>query len=383
VSKPSRYLITRHLNLLHHLVRPARGGAAAVLVVFAFLLVLAAKAGLVGIPLALLVISWFFKYAYVLFDHTVRGFDEPPTLDIQMMNPVNEQRPLAQVAILALIGYAVYLTQEHFGAIAAVVLAIVCLFFLPASVAILGLESNILKAANPVYWFSLVRGLGILYGAVLLVVLGYALVLRLLGALDLWLPVEIGIGMFAVLSVFSFLGGALYERRHELNLETWVSPERTAALETQQTLRENDQLVHEAYGLMRAGAHIKCFGMLEEWLKGRGSSPEDYRWLCERTASWDDPRYVTRLTEELVARLLMLKRTGEALDLVGQRLDLDPGFRPKSAADTLSIAQLAARGGGAPRVARILLSDFAARFAGDSQVATAQALKDHLGPLTP
>ncbi len=171
-----------HLNLLHHLLRPARGGAAAVLVVFAFLLVLATKAGLVGIPLALLVISWFFKYAYVLFDHTVRGFDEPPTLDIQMMNPVNEQRPLAQVAILGLIGYAVYLAQEHFGGGAAAGLAIACLFFLPASVAILGLESNILKAANPVYWFSLVRGLGMLYGAVLLVVLGYALVLRLLGA---------------------------------------------------------------------------------------------------------------------------------------------------------------------------------------------------------
>jgi uncharacterized membrane protein YGL010W len=375
--------MTRHLNLLHHLARPARGGAAAVLVVFAFLLVLAAKARLVGIPLALLVISWFFKYAYVLFDHTVRGFDEPPTLDIQMMNPVNEQRPLAQVAILGLIGFAVYLTQEHFGATAAAGLAIVCLFFLPASVAILGLESNILKAANPVDWFSLVRGLGILYGAVLLVVLGYALVLRLLAAVDLWLPVEIGVGMFAVLSVFSFLGGALYERRHELNLDTWVSPERTAALKTQQTLRENDQLVHEAYGLMRAGAHIKSFRMLEEWLKGRGYTPEDYRWLCDRTASWDDPRYVTRLTEEFVARLLMLKRTGEALDVVGQRLKLDPSFRPKSAADTLSVAQLAASGGGAPRVARILLSDFAARFAGDSHVATAQALKDHLGPPAP
>jgi hypothetical protein len=371
-----------HLNLLHHLVRPARGGAAAVLVVFAFLLVLAAKARLVGIPLAFLVISWFFKYAYVLFDHTVRGFDEPPTLDIQMMNPI-EQRPLAQVAILGLIGYAVYLTQEHFGAIAAAGLAIVCLFFLPASIAILGLESNILKAANPVYWFSLVRGLGILYGAVLLVVLGYALGLRLLGALDLWMPVEIGIGMFAVLSAFSFLGGALYERRHELNLETWVSPERTAALETRQALRENDRLVHEAYGLMRAGAHVKSFRMLEEWLKSRGYTPTDYHWLCERTASWDDPRYVTRLTEELVARLLMLKRTGEALNVVGQRLNLDPTFRPKSAADTLSIAQLAARGGGAPRVARILLSDFAARFGGDSHVATAQALKDHLGPLAP
>jgi uncharacterized membrane protein YGL010W len=372
-----------HLNLLRHLFRPARGGAVAVVVVFAFLLFMAAKASLVGIPLALLVISWFFKYAYILFDHTVRGFDEPPTLDIQMMNPIDEQRPLAQVVILGIISYAVYQTYDHFGTGAAVGLAIACLFFLPASVAILGLESNILKAAYPVYWFNLVRGLGILYGAVLLVIVAYALGLRLLLAFDLWLPVEVVIGMFAVLSVFSFLGGALYERRHELNLETWVSPERTATLENQQTQRENDKVVHEAYGLMRADSHIKSFQMLEDWLKSHGNTPEDYRWLCERTLSWDDPRYVTRLSEELVARLLTLKRTGEALDVVTQRLDLDPKFRPKSAADTLAIAQLAARGGGAPRLARILLSDFAARFAGDPHVTTALALKDHLGPLAP
>src|SRR3984957_8986591 len=372
-----------HLNLLHHLFRPARGGAAAVVVVFAFLLFIAVKASLVGLPLALLVISWFFKYAYILFDHTVRGFDEPPTLDIQMMNPVDEQRPLGQVAILGLIGYAVYLTQQHFGTPAAFGLAAICLFFLPASVAILGLESNLLKAAYPVYWFSLVRGLGILYGAVLLVIIAYALGLKLLWTLDLWLPFELSIGMFAVLSVFSFLGGALYERRHDLNLETWVSPERTAALEEKQTQRENDKHVHQAYGLMRAGSHIKSFQMLEDWLKSRGSTPEDYRWLCERTVSWDDPRYVTRLTEELVARLLTLKRTGEALGVVVQRVNLDPNFRPKSAADTLAIAQLAARGGGASRLARTLLSDFAERFAGDPRVATALALKDHLGPLAP
>jgi hypothetical protein len=228
-----------------------------------------------------------------------------------------------------------------------------------------------------------VRGLGILYGAVLLVILAYALALKLLWVFDLWLPVEVVIGMFAVLSVFSFLGGALYERRHELNLETWVSPERTAALEEKHTRRESDKQVHEAYGLMRAGSHIKCFQMLEDWLRSRGNAPEDYRWLCERTLSWDDPRYVTRLTEEHVARLLTLKRSGEALDVVAQRLNLDPKFRPKSAPDTLAIAQLAARGGGASRLARILLSDFADRFAGDPQLPAALELKDHLGPLAP
>ncbi len=347
--------------------------------VFAFLLVMAAKARLVGIPLALLVTSWFFKYAYILFDHTVRGFDEPPTLDIQMMNPIDEQRPLAQVAILGLIGYAVYLTQEHFGATAAAGLAIVCLFFLPASVAILGLESNILKAANPVYWFSLVRGLGILYGAVLLVILGYALVLRLLWAFDLWLPVEVVIGMFAVLSVFSFLGGALYERRHELNLETWVSPERTAALQEKQTQRENDRHVHEAYGLMRAGSHVKSFQMLEDWLKSRGNAPEDYRWLCERTLSWDDPRYVTRLTEELRRTPSDAEAHRRSIGRGGPTIEPGSDLSAQVGGGYLAIAQLAARGGGAPRAGPHPALGLRRALRGRPPRAAALALKDHLG----
>jgi len=331
-----------------------------------------------GIPMALLLISWYFKYAYILFDHTVRGFDEPPTLDIQMVNPVNEQRPLGQVLILGLIYFAVKQAQQFLGIPAAFALAGVCLFFLPASVAVLGLDRNILKAAYPVAWFRLVHGLGMLYGAVLLVIFGYGLGLVVLWKLDVPVPVDIALGMFALLSVFSFLGGALYERRDELGIETWVSPERTAALKSKEELRENDKLVLDAYGLMRANAHVKSWQVLADWLKSRGNAPEDYRWLCERTVTWDDPRYITRLTEELVARLLVLKRSGEALDVVAQRLNQDPGFRPKSAADTLSVAQLAARGGGAPRVARALLADFAARFAGDPRVAVAEALAHHL-----
>jgi amino acid transporter len=82
----------RRLNLLH-LVRPARGGAIGGVIVFAVLLTLGGKPALIGIPAALISLSWFFKYAYIVFDHGVRSLDEPPALDIAMLNPVDEQRP--------------------------------------------------------------------------------------------------------------------------------------------------------------------------------------------------------------------------------------------------------------------------------------------------
>jgi hypothetical protein len=368
-----------HTRLLRHLIRPTRGGAAAVVIVFALLSVIAAKAGLIGIPLALVVTSWFFKYAYILFDHTARGFDEPPVLDIQMINPVDEQRPMAQLLILILIYALVKLADHYWGPAAATVATIGFALLLPASIAVLGLESNILKAANPVEWLRLIRGLGSLYGLVLLIIALYATGVALLGRLDLWLPIETATGMFAVLSVFSFLGGALYERRHELGLETWVSPEQTEEIQRKHELRESENIVTEAYGLMRANAHVKAWQKLNDWLTSRGHALEDYRWLREHVSSWDDQRYINRVTEDYVDRLLLSKRTGEALDVVAKRLSVDQSFRPKSAADTLAIAQMAVRGGGLPRVARILLADFAARFAGDPRVAAAEALARHLG----
>src|SRR3979411_426592 len=103
-------------KLLTTLLRPTRGGAAGVLIVFAVLLSMASHAGLMGLPMALILTSWFFKYAYVLLDHTARGFDEPPTLDIEMVNPFNEQRPLAQIAILGLIYLGVHFAQASLGA---------------------------------------------------------------------------------------------------------------------------------------------------------------------------------------------------------------------------------------------------------------------------
>jgi hypothetical protein len=99
---------------------------------------------------------------------------------------------------------------------------------------------------------------------------------------------------------------------------------------------------------MRAGSHTKAWALLQDWLASRGHAISDYHWLCEHVAHWHDPRYSNRLTEDYVDKLLLLKDRGRALDVVRQRLDEDPSFRPKTAAATLSIAELAAQGGGLP-----------------------------------
>ena len=143
-----------------------------------------------------------------------------------MLNPLNGSRSLAQVLILCLIYAAVKFTRHAAGSTATLILAGVAILLLPASVAILGLERNPIKAANPVPWVRMVIALGPLSALALVVIAGYALLMALLARWALWLPLQVALSLFFTLSLFSTLGGALYERRHELDLETSIPPQK-------------------------------------------------------------------------------------------------------------------------------------------------------------
>src|SRR5687768_10054375 len=93
---------------LKYLLIPLRGASLVLIVTFSILLLIASSGGLLGLPLALLTISWFFKYGFVLLDHVADGVMEPPVLAIEMINPVNESRPVG--LLLVVFGYG-FLTQ--------------------------------------------------------------------------------------------------------------------------------------------------------------------------------------------------------------------------------------------------------------------------------
>jgi hypothetical protein len=329
--------------------------------------------------LGIILVSWFFKYGYVLLDYSSRGVDESPVLDITMLNPLDEQRPLAQLLILGAVVGVIVVVGMRLSLTAAWVLSGLWGLVVPASVAVLAIEGNPFKAIYPVALARMMAGLGVFYLLVLAVIGLYIGLALLIGKIDVGFLIGCLFDSFAILSVFSVLGGALYERRHELGLDAWHSPERSGEREREAQRRRDAHEIADAYGLTRANQHTQAWAKLQAWLQSRGHAIEDYHWLCDRTASWSDTRYVTRLTEEYIERLLRAKRTGEALEAAASRLRADPSFRPKTAASTLKLAELAARAGGRRSVARTLIGNFAERFAGDPLLPSADALKHNLG----
>ena len=365
------------LAIRSHLLRPLKGGAPSLIIVFAIGITIAESAGLIGIALGLILLSWYSKYAFILFDHVVSGVEEPPALDIQMVNPADEQRPLAMLCILAGMYWLCHALSAFVAGWVGAVAAGVLLFCLPACAAVLGLESSVFKALNPAAWFRIVSGLRGLYLVLIALIAVYVFVIMEISRFELWRPVQLALLLFSGLSIFSLLAGFLYERRDEVGMEVVHSPEKTEARKVADDISAAAKLVDTAYGQMRSSQHIEAWKTLSDWLSSRGHDLKDYEWLSGRIDTWGDQRYRNRIAEEYIDRLMAANRNSLALEVAARALKRDAQFRPKSAQATLRLAHIAASGG-APRTARALLEDFAKKFDGSPEIDAAAMLAQRL-----
>ena len=141
---------------------------------------------------------------------------------------------------------------------------------------------------------------------------------------------RIALLMYAWLAIFSLLGGVLWERRLDIGLDDAHTPEHidTGDDEAAPDERVRDREIDRIYAEWRGGAHANAWKSTLA-LVDSGSDPiVELRWLYQRAAQWPDGRLADRLARELLPRLLAKRSTGEALDLVRERLRKDPRFRP-------------------------------------------------------
>lgn len=270
--------------------------------------------GLLGIPLLIIGASWIWTYAYLLVVATAHGLPLP-VLAVENANPWHEPRPLLQLALLAIAASLASWLSQHVGRWAAVAVGVVSLFSFPASLALLAVEGEALRALSPLAIARVATGLGVRYLGLLALGAAYG---ALAAALDRVLPriVVIAIDQLLLCSLATALGTALYARRHQLGLDAWHAPEHAAARDARLAERERAALAEELYGLVRARHAELAWTRASAWLATEGRDPEATRWLRDRALSWAEPPFADRLTEELVARLIALGRRGEALDEV-------------------------------------------------------------------
>jgi hypothetical protein len=359
-------------EILKYLLVPLRGPSLTLIVIFSILLLLAFSGGLIGLPLALLTLSWFFKYGFALLDHVADGVIEPPVLSYEMLNPINESRPLGLVLIVFAIGFVAEALGYVLGARVTMALQLIAVLLLPAII-MTQAASGFWQSLNPAVLLQIVWRVPGSYLLILAVLAGFG---WLATALVSWLPaaelpfsvhvplpesVRIAILMYAWLASFAMIGGVLYVRRQELGFVPSHTPEREAEKADRERQREIDHLIDRIFAEWRGGAYGNAWRTIEAHLQNSARPSEELRVLFARAEQWPDGRLAYRLAQELLPHLLAARRTGDALSIVRSQLRADARFRPLASGDTIKLIELA-RDAGDRRTARLLLADFADKY---------------------
>lgn len=314
-------------------------------------LALAAQAGMLGIPLALILVSWFFKYCYALLDDVAFGVEQAPVLSLEMVNPA-AQRPLGQLAIVLAV-YAASLWVDGWLRIA---LLTACTLCAPASIAVLGASGRFVQAVNPAAWWTVIRALGGRYVLILAVTCIAALLIIGVARLDLWLIVKLAIMQFAVLAIFNVIGAALYERRDELDIDVMRSPERERERDEDDRARARGRVLDEIYAHVRVRKYALIEPALQQFLAtaSRDQLRDDALALIRTAHTWNDARATTSMGDALILRLYDARLIAEALEAWELALNANPSYRllPEDKAAALGeLASLAGKRGLARRIA--------------------------------
>jgi len=360
-------------RFLHFLLLPATSLTAVVLVVVVSLgLTLAQYAGLFGLPIDLMLLSWLFNYSYIALEAIANGAHEPPVLAIEMLNPVNEARPVFQlllvIAVSLLLGMLAFVDLALAGA-----LGILALIALPASVGTLAVASSVWQAVHPEVLWHIARTLGRTYVAIVATALGYVALIYWsvrFEVLPLW-PL-MALAIFAWLSVFALIGGSMYEHREMLGHDAMDSPEVRAARRQYELDRARARFLDHVHAQARGGNLVGAWDSIERELAAQNHDFEYYDWLFDRLSEREDARLARRLAQDYLANAL--SRDNARATLIAQRaLRADPSFRPRSGAQCLRLAELLRLSGDRQSAAK-LLSDFATQFPGDPAIADAHSM---------
>jgi hypothetical protein len=295
-----------------------------------------------------ILLSWFFKYCFALLDAVVAGHKELPVLSVEMLNPVDEKRPLIQAIIVSLGFIASWWVYHSVGPVAGLTLGVLLAVALPANVALLAISDSWLHALSPLAIGRIVKGLGLTYAGVLVVTVGgMALVVTLALTLDS-LMLTLAIAQLLFVAMFCYIGGAVFESRVDLQLETRSFDERMAEREERRHAEERAAVLDRTYSLLRLKRRADAWGHLELWMRRHCPDTHpftEYHALQVATCAWDDPAIGDRVTNAYLATLLANEETGLAVEALELRQRLNPSFCPGDSSVAKRLIELASLSG--------------------------------------
>jgi hypothetical protein len=338
-------MTTRWSHYGSRLLMPLRTSGVLTLGFVAVGLTFLLKAGLLAIPGALILATWYCKYSFAFLDALVAGQTEAPVLSVEMIMASLEEFRFLLPLILSIVAFFAFGAARYFvGPIPAVLLALLMLLVLPAIIAVQGWTGRLSHSLDLLVGLRMARALGIDY----LWVVGCIGALAALCAIAAVVPgsvliLRVTVSLYAWLGAIAVIGGALCANRQTLSERIPLIIPEIAPPALDEAARERELWIDAIYGALRANNRDNVWHLVMERVQTVTHPLRELQWLYDRIAAWRPLPFPNRVAQEVIARLLNEDREGEALRLARERLALDPTFHPLGVEETRRLAQLAER----------------------------------------
>jgi hypothetical protein len=330
---------------------PLRGAPLWLVAIVTPLSGIAQAAGIFGLPLLLILVSWVWAYGYMMVEATAEGLP-PPVLSIERTNPWHEPRAFVPLLVVLLAGWLGAGAPAAAGPTLALTAAAAGLVLLPAGLALLATGCGLGRALWPPALIAVVLGIGLRYIAVLALGAAYLAAIAL-AARTLPLILVGALGQVALYSFGAALGGSLYRRRHAVDLDVAVAPEHAIDRAAASASREGEAVASEIYMMLRVRRDDAAWQVAETWLGKTPTDPTPCRWLRDRAVAWGEPRFADRVGGLLVSRLVARSRFGEAIGAIEACWARNGRLAPHTAAESAALQAAATRMGHAATAARL------------------------------
>jgi hypothetical protein len=307
--------------------------------VYSLLISIAFGAGILGIPLLILVLLSFWRYAYSVLRVAAQGKTDIPAPGLETMNPLGGVGEMLHFLVFMLFPIAVVSWHPfgiELGARALewlLILGVLAVF--PASAALLALTSSLESAFHPAALAGFMRELGRDYtrllGLAIAIVVGARIVGALVTALGyVGIPIARALGLWSVLAVFTLTGMFLRAHRESFHIPGEREPdeERSARLERLEWRKTLDL----AYASIRGGLVAEGYRTLRQFSAAHGDSVEVQYWLFENMLDWEDRTHALAVAGRLIQRHLGDGEPQAGLELYVRCARLAPGFMLEPAA---------------------------------------------------
>ena len=304
--------------------------------VYGLLALVVTFAGIFGLWLGLLLFISIWRYSYAILRAHAQGHKRIPAPDIDSLNPVGEWGVFWHLILFPGLFLAGLLYPPQ-GLIVSVLVAAA----FPASVALMGISSDISHSVRPGAMIAVARVLGADYFALVLayiwvLVVGY-LILFLLANFDgvIALLASYILEIWLLLASFSLIGSALRKHRLEFQIPGEIVPDEEKVLRRQHEDWHRDLDI--AYTSFRSGLNASGYKALHDLVDRNSDSLEVNHWLLENMIDWEDKKYAFEVAAKLMSRLLAKRDGAAALEIYLRCRRRDPEFSlPEPQAERLA-----------------------------------------------